>query len=321
MDKPISQPEANVPAAPRLRMNAGDWALLVTLSVLWGGSFFFSKVALGSLPPLTLALGRVALAAAALGIVLLAGRHGLPNGRVAIRALATMAILNNVVPFSLIFFGQTQIASALAAVLNATTPLFTVLVMQARGGAERLSAGKVGGVLLGLGGVAMMLLPRLSPVGADSAGAPLLGMAACLGAAFSYGLAARYGLRFARMGLKPMQIAFGQLFFASLWLLPLAAAVERFWLLPAPTPVAVAALAALAFASTALAYVLFFRLMARAGATNVSLVTLLVPVSAVLLGIGILGERLTGVEVAGIVLIALGLVSIDGRLQEWIRRR
>lgn len=302
-------------------MNAGDWALLVTLSVLWGGSFFFSKVALASIPPLTLALGRVSLAAAALGLLILAGRHGLPGGRPALRALATMAILNNVIPFSLIFFGQTLIASALAAVLNATTPLFTVLVMRAGGGGERLGAGKLAGILLGLAGVATMLLPRLAPADSSAGLMPILGMAACLGAAFSYGLAARYGLRFARMGLKPMQIAFGQLCFASLWLLPLAAGLERFWLLPAPTPIALAALAALALASTALAYVLFFRLMARAGATNVSLVTLLVPVSAVLLGVGLLGERLSGIEIAGMALIAAGLVSIDGRLARWFRPR
>lgn len=303
------------------RMRLGEWGMLAGLSVIWGGSFFFSKVALGELPPLSVVLGRVALAALTLAGVLSVTGVTFPRGREAWRTFAIMGMFNNIVPFGLIFWGQTHIASALASIMNATTPLFTALAAHLLTRDERLTPGKIVGIFLGFAGVVVMVGPQL--MGGFQIGLGLdgqtLGQLACLGAAVSYALSGIYGRRFAQMGLAPAQIAFGQLSASAMMLLPVVMLVDMPWMLPVPGLKTVSAMVALAVVSTAFAYIIFFRLMARAGATNVSLVTFLIPPSAILLGVGLLGERLTQEEVVGMGLIGLGLVAIDGRLWERLR--
>lgn len=139
-------------------------------------------------------------------------------------------------------------------------------------------------------------------------------MLACLAAAFSYGLAGTYGRRFKAMGLSPVQVALGQLVGTTLLMVPVATLIDRPWTLAAPSGAVVAAVVALAVASTALAYVIFFRLLASAGAVNTALVTLLIPVSAIVLGALFLGETLSARHHVGMALIAAGLLAIDGRL-------
>jgi len=293
----------------RLNMGLGDWTLLIVLSLLWGGSFFFIEGALAALPPFTLVLLRVSLAAAALHLFLRIRGLGMPAGRLVWAAFFGMGLLNNAIPFSLIVWGQTQIASGLAAILNATTPLFTVLVAHAATRDERLTGGRLAGVVIGFAGVAVMIGPgALAGLGDD-----LLAQLACLAAALSYAFAGVFGRRFARLGVKPVQTAAGQVTASSLLLLPLALLVDRPWALPLPGPEVWAAVAALALLSTALAYILYFRILATSGATNLLLVTLLIPVTAILLGVAILGERLAAEHIAGMALIALGLAAIDGR--------
>ncbi|GGE17703.1 ABC transporter permease [Aureimonas endophytica] len=294
-----------------------EWALLLLLSVLWGGAFFFSKLALHELPPFTVVLARVAIAALALALYLVATGRALPAGRAAWSAFLGMGLLNNLVPFSLIFWGQTQIASGLASILNATTPIFSIVIAHALTEDETLTAHRLAGIGLGIAGVALLMAGRV----AAADGPPLLPMLACLGAACSYGFASVYGRRFRRMGLMPVSVAFGQTAATTLMILPVVLAVDAPWRLAVPSATVMLALGGLALLSTALAYILFFRILAVGGAINASLVTLLIPVSAILLGGLVLGERLGANHFAGMGLIALGLLAIDGRALRVLGRK
>jgi drug/metabolite transporter (DMT)-like permease len=307
--------QAAVMAVPINRaMGAGEWLLLIALSILWGGSFFFAELALRELPTLLVVLGRVGLAALALNLVLRMKGRALPRDRRTWGAFFGMGALNNLIPFGLIFWGQTEIASGLAAILNATTPLFTVVLAHFLTRDERMGAGRLGGVLLGLVGVAVMIGPdALKGLGLD-----VVAQIAVLGAALSYACAGIFGRRF--RDLPPLVTATGQVTATTLMMLPLALALERPWELPLPGALTWTALLGLALICTALAYVLYFRILATAGATNLLLVTFLIPVSALFLGITILDEQIASRDLAGMALIGLGLAAIDGRLLARVRR-
>jgi len=294
-------------AAPARSMSGSDWLLLILLSVVWGGSFFFAKVAIAELPPLTIVLARVTIAAAALHLLVLAMGQRMPGEIALWRDFLLMGLLNNAIPFSLIFWGQKEIASGLASILNATTPLFTVLVANAFTTDEKATPAKLIGVGLGLAGVALMIgLDLMSGFGSH-----LWSELAVLAAALSYAFAGVFGRRF--RGRPPLVVAAGQLTGSSLVILPLALLIDRPWALPMPSGGTWAALIGLALLSTALAYVIFFRILARAGATNLLLVTFLIPVSALLLGVAFLSESVTTHQLFGMLLIGLGLAVIDGR--------
>lgn len=289
-------------------MDLGDWLLLILLSLLWGGSFFFGKIAVSEWPPLAVVLARVGLAAATLLLVVrLSGLSMRVGGRMWL-AFFGMGLLNNLIPFGLIFWGQTQIASGLASILNATTPLFGVVVAHVFGQDEKASGLKIAGVAAGIIGVAILMGP--DAVGGVSGA--LLPQLACLAAALSYGFAGLYGRRFRE--LPPLVTATGQVSATTVMTIPLVIAFDPPWLLPAPSTPVVFSLVGLAILSTALAYVIFFRVMRRAGGTNVMLVTFLVPVSAILLGATFLGEALLPRHFLGMAAIAAGLALIDGRL-------
>lgn len=290
-------------------MSSLAWSLLVALSVLWGGSFFFVGVAVVQIPPLTLVALRVTLAAMMLWAALPMLGVAPPRGGRAWRAIAVMGLINNVIPFTLIVWAQRTLPSGLAAILNATTPLWTVLVAHALTTEEKATPGKLAGVLFGVAGVAAMM-------GADVlGGAAAAGLAtvAMLAATLSYAIAGVFGRRFRAIGVQPMQAALGQVTASALMMLPLALAVDRPWALPAPSGATVAAVLGLAGLSTALAYVLYFRILALAGAVNLLLVTFLIPVSAILLGTLVLGEALAPRHLLGMALIGAGLAAIDGR--------
>lgn len=297
-------------------MTASDWALLVLLSVIWGGSFLFIGVAVKELPPLTIVASRVLIGAVALRIVLVALRIPLPRERRVWIAFFGMGILNNVIPFLLIVWAQSHIASGLASILNATTPLFTVIVAHFLTSDERMTGQRLLGVVVGFLGVAVMIGSAAFAAWDVSVPAQI----AILGAAMSYAIGSVYGRRFKTMGLPPLVTAVGPVTASSILLLPLALLIDRPWTMPVPSAGALVSLAALALVSTAFAYVLFFRLLARAGATNVSLVTFLIPISAILFGIVLLGEQLEPRHFTGMVLIGVGLMLIDGRLAAGLRR-
>lgn len=318
-------------APPARSMDATEWALLLALSVLWGGSFFFVEVALGGLPPLTLALLRVAIAAAALRaaaatlaaispartVPATAPRHAAspPSGTPAPRptgrpwaAFAVMGLLNNVVPFGLIFWAQQHLTGGLAAILNATTPLWGVLLAHVVLSDERLTPNRLAGVLTGLAGVAVMVGPAAP---GDLGAAAVPAQVAVLLAAVSYACAGLYGRRL--KSLPPAEAAAGQLTASTVLLLAPVALLERPWTLSPPGAGALTAVLGLALLSTALAYTLYFRLLRTAGATNLLLVTLLIPATALLLGSLVLAEPLETGQLAGMALIGLGLALIDGR--------
>lgn len=286
-------------------MRGTDWLLLWTLSLLWGGSFLFVELALAGLPALTIVWARVALAAAILWAVVLLSRAEVPP-RAVWPALLVMGCLNNAVPFTLLVLAQGQISGALASVLNATPPLFTVLVAHLATRDERLSTVKALGVGLGFAGVVAMLV-------GEGLGGAVPAMVACLGAALSYALAGVWGRRFRAAGLKPVGTALGQVTASTLLMLPLWLALDRPWAMGWPGAGPVLAVAALASLSTALAYLIYFRILGSAGATAISLVTFLVPVSAAGLGWLVPGERLRLADLAGLALILGGLALINRR--------
>jgi drug/metabolite transporter (DMT)-like permease len=298
-------------------MGLAEWLMLIVLSVLWSGSFFFIGVAVRGLPPFSIVALRVTIAAAVLALVLRATGVHIPRSRRLWTSFLIMGLFNNAIPFSLIVWGQTHIASGLAAILNATTPFFTVIIANFLTDDEKLTGARLLGILIGFGGVVVIIGPAIL----NELGANVLAQVAVLGASLSYAFAGVFGRRFQRMGVSPLVTADGQLIASSALLIPVALLVNRPWTLTMPGPDVWAAVTGLALLSTALAYILYFRLLATAGATNVLLVTLLVPVGAVMLGATFLGEELAARAFVGMGFLVLGLVMIDGRLLAALRRR
>jgi drug/metabolite transporter (DMT)-like permease len=295
------------------RMGAREWALMLLLSAVWGSSFFFYKVLVQELPPLTVVMGRVTLAALALNLILASRRSSLRPLLPMAPQFFVLGILNNVVPFILICWGETRVSSGLASILNATTPVFGVLTTHFLTGDERLNWGKAAGVALGFAGVAVLVGPAALHGSSD-----VLGEIACLLGAFVYSLGGIYGRRF--RDIPALTVATGQITAAAIIMLPLAMLVDRPWTLAPPSIGAWEALLAISLLCTAFAYLLFFRILAVAGATNIFLVTFLLPISALALGYFALGETIQPPAYAGVVLIGLGLAAIDGRLWKRLRR-
>jgi drug/metabolite transporter (DMT)-like permease len=289
-------------------MTPRDWAMLGLLALIWAGSFLFVAVAVAELPPLTIVLTRVALGALCLNLALPALGLAMPRDPRLWRDFMILGAINNVVPFGLITWGQTEIGAGLAAILNATTPMFAVLVTRLftndpPGGRHRLA-----GLVVGFAGVVVMI----GPAALSGLKAGLLGQLAVVGAAVSYAIA---GLHMRRLKGEPaMRVACGQVTASTLIMAVLVAVIDQPWTLALPSATVLGALAALGVVSTAVAYYLYFAVMQRAGAVNASLVTFLIPPVAVLLGVLVLDERLDPRQVAGMALIMAGLVVLDGRM-------
>jgi drug/metabolite transporter (DMT)-like permease len=292
---------------PARNMSGVEWGLLFLLSVIWGGSFYFAKAALSDFGPFTIVLGRVVVGSLTLFLIARTMRIAMPRDAKSWRDFATMGILNNVIPFSLIFWGQTEIASGLAATLNATTPLFAIAVGRMLDAKARIRANQLGGILLGVLGVAFLI----GPAAFRDLRHGIAGEIAVLGAAFSYALAGHFGRRF--RSLAPIIPASGQVTCSAIIMLPVALLIETPWRQPVPGPIAWAYILALGILCTAIAYLIFFRILATAGAVNLMLVTILVPASAIVLGFLFLNERLSWVDFIGMASIAAGLLAIDGR--------
>jgi len=298
-------------------MTASEWGVLLLLAVIWGGAFMFIGVAVRHIDPLTYVWLRLTIAASGMFLFLkLKGqRLGLP--REVWGSIVLLALLNNALPFSLFGWGQTHIASGLASILNATTPIWGVLVAHLFTSDEKMNPRKLAGVLLGFAGVATMIGPTLlANVGTDA-----LAQLACIVAALCYAFAAVWARRFRRMGINPMSVTTGQLTAGALMMLPIAMLVDQPWTQPLPPISAWAAIVALALLCTAFGYVMYFKLIDSAGATNALLVTLLVPPFAILFGSLFLNEVLAPQDFIGLALIALGLAAIDGRLLKRLHRK
>lgn len=291
-------------------MRGSEWAMLLTLSLLWGGSFFFIEVLVEHLPPLTIVTLRVALAAITLWLIILLRKYEIPNTLKAWTALIIVGFLNNALPFSLITWGQTHINSGLSSIFNATTPFFTIIVAGALLADEKVTRQKILGVLIGIIGVSVLIgLDALKGVTNS-----VLGQLAVLCAALSYAFAGVFARRFKALGISPLMVATGQVTTAAIMLAPFALLIDKPWTLAIPPTPIIGAMLGLAFLSTVVAYILYFRLIASAGATNAALVTFIIPISAILLGVIILGETFTLVQAIGMALIGAGLIVMDGRL-------
>jgi drug/metabolite transporter (DMT)-like permease len=288
-------------------LDGRSWALLVALALLWSVSFIFIKVAAAEIPILTLVLIRVALAALLLHGVVLASGRAYPRRPTELGRYGLMGLINNILPFGLIVYATPLIGAGAASILNATAPIFSLIVAHAATADEKITPAKFLGIVLGLGGVIALIGPAaFSGLAADS-----LPIAAMLTATFFYGVSAVLGRTF--RGTDPIVSATCQLTASTLILAPVALLLDRPWLLPMPGTAAIAASVALAVFSTALAYVLFFALISRAGGTNTILVTLLIPVGGTGLAWLLLGEGVGWGELAGMFLIGFGLLVIDGR--------
>ena len=285
-----------------------DWILIVTLAAIWGSSFLFGRILMLEWPPFTVVFLRVALAAITLWAFLVMTGRKMPTNRHLLFGILVMGIINNVIPFSLILIGQQEIGSSLASVVNAMTPIWTLIIANSLTSDEKFSGNKVIGIFLGFIGVTVLIGSDLIAGLHASAWA----QAAVLGATISYGFAGVFGKRFREM--DPISIATGQLTASSLVMLPIMIFTEGFFRIGWPNTELAISMIGLAVVCTAFAYVLFFTVLASAGATNVSLVTFLVPVSAIVLGNLWLGEALTTANLLGMCLILAGLAFIDGRI-------
>ncbi len=292
-------------------MDPQDWSLLVLLSVLWGGAFFFSGVAVQELPPLTVVFARVGLAALALLPLFWYFGHALPRTPSGWLPFVGMGLLNNVLPFGFIFAGQTLITVGLSSIINAMTPLFTVIVMAVYR-EERLTAQRVIGVALGVVGVAI-----LRGINGTFGGTQTLGIVLCMAGALSYGFAALWGRRMLA-GVAPLKSATCQLICSTAIMAVAVSLVDQPWRLGLPSTATAYSVIALALLGTAAAYIVFFQILVRAGASNVMLVTLLIPITAILLGHVFLDETIQSKELIGAMIIAIGLLFIDGRAIGWL---
>jgi drug/metabolite transporter (DMT)-like permease len=300
-------------ASPQI--DRASWIMLLCLSLLWSASFLFMKVAAESLPILTLVLIRVGVAAAVLQVAVALRRSPRPKGAPILLRYALIGIFNNLLPGALIVYATIRIGAGAASILNATAPIFTLLIAHFATTDEKMTVPKLVGITLGFLGVVAMSAPgAMGGVGSEQ-----LAILAMLAATFCYGLSAMIGRSFG--GIPPLVSAAYQLTAATLMLAPIVLLVEPPWTLDAPSAEAIAAALALALLSTALAYVLFFAVIARSGATNVMLVTLMIPVSGVILAWLFLGEALELDEALGMALIGFGLVVIDGRTLAAMRRQ
>lgn len=299
------------------QMSPGDFLILIVLSVLWGGSFFFVEVLVDYLPPLTIVNFRVGLAAVLLWIIILGMKLPIPKTLKAWRALFILGAFNNALPFCLIVWGQTQISSGLASILNATAPFFTVIVAGAFLADEKFSRNKIIGVIVGMVGTAVLI----GPEALQGMSGSMLGQLAVMAAALSYAFSGVFSRRFKTWGVSPFIVATGQVTSAALMLLPLTLFIDQPWTLELPPTHALLSLLGLATLSTVVAYILYFRLIASAGATNAALVTFLIPISAILLGVFVLGESFSWIQAAGMTLIASGLLIMDGRVFRRIFKR
>ncbi|MEP1208920.1 MAG: DMT family transporter [Rhizobiaceae bacterium] len=290
------------------RLTARIWTLIIVLATVWGGSFLFARIAVLEIPPITLVFLRVALAALALNLLLLFRKNDYVHSRTMWLNFAAMGTLNNIIPFGLIFYGQLEIGAGLAAIINAMTPIWTVIFANFWTSDEKFTTAKIIGVILGFIGVAVLIGSSMK----DGLQASTIGQLAVLGATISYGVAGVFGRRFA--AVPPVETARGQLTMSSILILPLVVLIDQPWTLALPSQAAIWSVIALAIVCTAYAYLLFFKILAEAGAVNVSLVTFLVPPSAIIFGMVVLGEQLELRHVVGLGIILAGLIVIDGRL-------
>ena len=299
----------------RAQNSLAIWLMIALLALIWAGSFLFGRIIMLEWPPISVAFLRVLIAAAALWLFVLATGRKIKITKTFAISLLGMGMLNNVIPFSLILYGQTEIGSGLASVVNAMTPIWTLIIANQLTADEKITTNRSVGIIFGFLGVALL-------IGSDFLNgltASAWAQAAVLLATLSYGFAGVFGKRF--KSEDPVIVATGQLTASTIIMLPMAFMLESPLSLPAPSTELVVSLFGLAIICTSLAYILFFHILAKAGATYVSLVTFLIPVGAIGMGYLFLSETLSLNNFLGTSLILLGLLAIDGRFFQYIRNK
>jgi drug/metabolite transporter (DMT)-like permease len=292
------------------KLDGTSWAMIGAMSLLWGSAFLLIEIGLRSFSPNTLVFLRMAIAAPVMLLALLLLKERLPRDWASWRQLFVLGALNAALPFILFFWGQQYLDSGYASVLNATTPLWGVLVAHFLTDDEKATPLRIAGVLVGLAGIIVMVGPEAMGGMSDS----LLAQIACVVSTFFYSFAAIYGRKLGQSSMTPMAVATGQVITAGIIMLPVMLYFDRPWEAPLPSTDSMLAALALGIPATAIPYLLYFKTIDRAGASNAMLVAFIMPVIAILLGIAFLGEVLTGAQIAGTALIAVGLLAIDGRL-------
>ena len=295
-------------------MGKKNWLMLIALSIIWGGSYFFTKYALQAFSPVFIVFVRVTLGALVLlPFTLKTGKQYLLD-RKNWPYFLILGALNNVIPFSLIAWSQTRISGSLASIINATTPFFTALIAHYVTSDEKLTTSKVFGIALGFFGVVVLIgFNVLKTISMTN-----LGELAALIAAVSYACAGIFGRRF--KGMPSVAVANAQLIASAIIAAPLIAFERGALIIADPGWMSLLAISVMAILSTGVAYILYFRILSSSGATNVLLVTLLVPVSAIILNTTISGEVLPLKAFLGMVFIALGLLMIDRRILGLVRK-
>ena len=297
------------------QMTCREWSLLILLSIIWGSSFFFQGYAVHALPPLTIVWLRLAIAAVSMVIIVRVFGQRVALNRQTFMPFVALGLVGLGLPFSLLVWAQTHITSSLASILNGLTPMCIMVVAQIFTNDEKINSRKIIGMVVGFTGVALMIGPEaLRGITND-----VLAQLGCIGACVCYAFASVFGRRLSKFDLKPAEIVTGQCIAASILLLPVTIIIEAPWRIPNPDLLVWGAVLGLAIISTSLAYMLFYRILATAGATNIGLVTFMVPITAVSLGVLILGESLELQHIFGASGIAVGLGIIDGRLLSWLR--
>ncbi len=297
-------------------MNWKNFFLLLFLAALWGPSFVFIKMAVETIPPLTLVLGRVGLAAIILYVVLRVQNGRLPQSPTIWKHIAIVALIHNTIPFVLFAWGEQYIDSALASILNGTTPLFTIILAHYFTVDDHLTPTKVIGVLLGFFGLILLVIPSFT----DGVIATTWGVLAIALAAAMYGVAIVYTRNHLR-GLPKLVAPTGQMIMATIMLIPLTLIVDQPWTLPAPSTQSILALLALAVWGTALAFVMYYKLLEVADPSYVSMITYVIPVFGVVLGVLVLEESITTLMIVGCGFILLGVMVVNGVFNSLVRRR
>lgn len=295
-----------------------NFLLLLFLASLWGPSFLFIKVAVEDIPPLTLVVGRAGIAAVVLYTVLRMQGRNLPKFGLVWKHFVVMAFVQHAVPFTLFNWGEQHISSALAAILNGTTPLFTIILAHLLVQDDRMNPAKVMGVFVGFGGLLLLIGPSLF----NGVQVTTWGLVAVTIAAASYGVAIVYS-RLNLRGQPPLVAPAAQLTLAALIMLPLSLFLERPFSLPTPSWAALGSLFSLATLGTALAFVVYYYLIERVSATYVSMVTYMVPVIGLVLGVIVLNEQLRWNAYVGCILILIGVMIVNGKFDKtltWWRR-
>ncbi len=291
-------------------MDLTDWLLLLLLSLLWGGSFFFNEIILRQLAPFTLVFARVSLAAVFLWVFIFfsRGRRSASPAKISKQFIITsmvLGILNNFVPFSLIVWGQQYIEGGEASIINAAAPLFSAILGQFIRGGEKLTKNRIIGLIVGWFGVFLLV----GQSGYSESGSIFYGRLAVLGASLCYALGALYGKRFS---FPPKVLAAGMLSASAIYLLPFVIFIDEPWGIQLHTGTLLSMIS-LSLFSTALAYLIYFKLLARVGATNLLLVTFLIPLTALILGLMYLGETPGLRAFIGFGILTAGLIIVDGR--------